>query len=158
MAGLANNLTLRPFKPPDLDQVMHINRVCLPENYPSSFFLNLHQHFPETFIIVEKRKEILGYVMCRVETGLFGPVRMKRGHVVSIAALPKYQRQGIGYALMKEAMQAMRRYGAKECYLEVRATNTPAVEFYKKMGFEITQTFPRYYADGEDAHVLTKKI
>lgn len=139
---------------------MHINRVCLPENYPPSFFLSLHQNFPKTFIVAEGGEGVLGYVMCRIETELptSRPAGVRRGHVVSIATLPEYQHQGIGYALMKEAMRAMQEYGAKECHLEVRTTNTSAVEFYKKIGFKITQTFPRYYADGGDAHILTKEI
>jgi len=140
---------------------MHINRVCLPENYTTFFFMNLYQRFPETFIVAEEDGEVVGYIMCRMETGipsfkLLGIT--KKGHVISIAVLPEHQREGIGYALMREAMQAMVNYKAKECYLEVRASNVPAVNLYRKMGFEIARTNRGYYADGEAAYVMASKL
>jgi len=139
---------------------MHINRVCLPENYTSFFFLDLHKRFPETFLVAEENGEVVGYVMCRIETGLpsFGIGIRKKGHVISIAVLPEYQRHGVGYALMQEAMQSMLLYNAKECFLEVRTSNTPAVKLYKKMEFEIRRTLPVYYTDGEDAYVMARKL
>jgi ribosomal-protein-alanine N-acetyltransferase len=140
---------------------MHINRVCLPENYTTSFFMNMYQRFPETFTVAEENGDVVGYIMCRIETGipsfkLLGIT--KKGHVISIAVLPEHQRGGIGYALMLEAMQAMINYKAKECYLEVRASNVPAVNLYKKIGFEIIRTITGYYADGEAAYVMARKL
>lgn len=152
---------LRLFRPEDLDRVMHVNRVCLPENYTPYFFMDLHQRFPETFVVAEENGEIVGYVMCRIESGppdwgLLGI--SKKGHVISIAVLPKHQRKGIGQALMHRAIEGMRTYKVKECYLEVRVSNTPAVNLYKKLEFKITRTLRGYYADGEDAYVMNKKL
>jgi len=153
--------TLRRFKPSDLKRVMYINRVCLPENYTEFFFMDLYQRFPETFIVAEENGEIVGYIMCRIETGapsfkLLGVTR--KGHVISIAVLPEHQREGIGYALMQEVMRSMVNYKAKECYLEVRGSNVSAVNLYKKMEFEVTRTIRGYYADGEDAYVMARKL
>ena len=148
---------LRMFKPSDLDGVIRINRECLPENYTALFFINLYKRFPQTFIVAEADGEIVGYIMCRIETGipsfkLLGIT--KKGHVISIAVLPSHQGKGIGYALIREAMQAMVNYNAKECYLEVRESNLSALHLYKKLGFETARTLRNYYADGEDAFVL----
>lgn len=152
--------TLRRFNPSDLERVMHINRVCLPENYAGFFFLDLYKRFPETFLVVEEKENVVGYIMCRIETGLlgFGISRRKKGHVISIAVLPEYQHQGVGSALIQEAMQSMLLYNAKECFLEVRASNTPAVKLYRKIGFEVKRTLQRYYADKEDAYMMAIKL
>jgi len=153
--------TLRRFQPTDLEKVMHINQVCLPENYSSFFFMDLFERFPETFIVAEVYGEIVGYIMCRIETGLpdFGLLGItRRGHVISIAVLPEHQRKGLGEALMQETMTRMKTYKAKECYLEVRVSNTPAVNLYKKLGFETSKVVHGYYADGEDAAVMTRKL
>jgi len=152
---------LRRFQPDDLERVMHINRICLPENYATYFFMDLYERFPETFIVAEEDGEIVGYVMCRIETGLpdFGLLGIaKRGHVISIAVLPEHRRKGIGTALMKEAMAGMRLYKAKECYLEVRVSNTPAVKLYEKVGLGTLRGVQGYYADGEGAYVMSLKI
>jgi ribosomal-protein-alanine N-acetyltransferase len=145
----------------DLQKVIHINRVCLPENYTDYFFIELHQRFPETFIVAEENGEVVGYIMCRIELGLsnfgFGGLQ-KKGHIVSVAVLQQHRRKGIGKALVSQALENMRLYNAKQCFLEVRVTNTPAIELYKKLGFEITRTIHGYYSDGEDAYVMTRKL
>jgi ribosomal-protein-alanine N-acetyltransferase len=55
-------------------------------------------------------------------------------------------------------MEGMRKYGAKQCYLEVRITNEAAIDLYKKLGMQVARTVHGYYADGEDAYVLSVKI
>jgi ribosomal-protein-alanine N-acetyltransferase len=145
----------------DLAKVVEINRLCLPENYTDFFFVDLYRRFPDTFYVAEKDHEILGYIMCRIEVGLSNlglSGLMKKGHVVSVAVLPDYRRHGIGEALVTQAMQGMRQYGAKQCYLEVRITNESAVGLYKKLSFETTRTIRGYYSDGEDAYVMSKKL
>jgi ribosomal-protein-alanine N-acetyltransferase len=140
---------------------MHINKVALPENYTSSFFMDLYEHFPETFVVAEQNSQIVGYIMCRIESGFpdFGLLGIaKRGHVISIAVLPKHQRRGVGKALMEQAMRGMKIYKAKECILEVRVSNKPAINLYTKLGFEIGKNFPSYYSDSEDAYLMSKKL
>ncbi|MDH5448134.1 MAG: ribosomal protein S18-alanine N-acetyltransferase [Candidatus Bathyarchaeota archaeon] len=158
---MQTTFTLRPFKPGDLEKVVSINRVCLPENYSHYFFMDIYERYSATFIVAEQEQNIVGYIMCRIETGfssfgLFGIP--KKGHVVSVAVLPGHQHKGIGSALMKEAMKNMRLYRAKECYLEVRVSNVPAVNMYKKLGFQVVRTKRGYYADEEDAYVMAKKL
>jgi len=155
---------LRRFDPKDLHQVMDINRRCLPENYSESFFLSLHKNFPETFIVAEKDGMVVGYIMCRIESGLSGlgftPLSFsKKGHIISIAVLPEHRRKGLGEALIKKALKIMTKvYNAKICYLEVRVSNEPAINLYKKAGFEVQRIIRGYYADGENAYIMIKKI
>jgi len=155
-------IKLRVFEPKDLERVMYINRTCLPENYPSYFFMDHFKRFPETFLVAEDDGAVVGYIMCRIESDLlnFRPFGIaKKGHTISIAVLPEYRRQGIGYALLSRALEAMTmKYGARECYLEVRVSNMPAVNLYKKLGFEVKKVIRGYYADGEDAYVMVKKL
>ncbi len=152
---------LRKFIPDDLQGVMQINRVCLPENYTDFFFVDLHQRFPETFIVAEESQKIMGYIMCRIEVGLsnygFGGL-VRKGHVVSIAVMPEGRRKGVAQALINRALEGMAYYKAKQCFLEVRVTNEAAISLYKKLGFDVTRTINGYYSDGEDAYVMTKRL
>ena len=152
---------LRKFTPKDLERVIYINRTCLPENYIDQFFIDLYERFPETFIVAEVNGEIVGYIMCRIEVGLsnFGLGGfIKKGHIVSIAVLPQYRRRGIGYALVSKAMEGMRFYDVKQCFLEVRVSNLPAINLYKKLGFKISKIIRGYYSDGENAYLMTREL
>jgi ribosomal-protein-alanine N-acetyltransferase len=152
---------LRKFVPNDLQAVMQTNRVCLPENYSDFFFIDLHQRFPETFIVAEENDKILGYIMCRMEVGLsnmgLGGL-MRKGHIVSIAVMPHVRRRGVAQAVINKALEGMQYYKSKQAFLEVRVTNEPAIALYKKLDFEISKTINGYYSDGEDAYVMTKKL
>ena len=152
---------IRKFAQDDLQAVMKINRTALPENYTDYFFIDLHDRFPETFIVAEQEGEIVGYIMIRVEVGLanlgLGGL-IRKGHVVSIAVMPQSRRKGVAQALINAAIDGMRYYKAKQCYLEVRVTNEAGIKLYKKLGFEISRTVNGYYSDGEDAYVMTKKL
>jgi len=158
---METHCTLRKFVPDDLQKVMQANRVCLPENYTDFFFIDLHQRFPETFIIAEENGKLLGYIMCRIEVGLsnmgLGGL-IRKGHVVSIAVMPQARRRGVAQAVINKALEGMKYYRAKQAFLEVRVTNEPAISLYKKLDFEISKTINGYYSDGEDAYVMTKKL
>jgi ribosomal-protein-alanine N-acetyltransferase len=158
---LQGTYRLRKFGVDDLASVTHINELCLPENYTDIFFVDLYRRFPETFIVAEEDDKVVGYIMCRVEVGFsnFGLSGfVKKGHIVSIAVVPEHRRKGIGEALVAQAMEGMRGYSGKQCYLEVRVTNEEAIALYKKLGFEVTRTVHGYYADGEDAFVMSRDI
>jgi ribosomal-protein-alanine N-acetyltransferase len=158
---LQSTYKLRKFKAEDLGTVSQINEACLPENYTDIFFMDLYRRYPETFIVAEDNERIIGYIMCRIEVGLSNlglTGIVKKGHVVSIAVVPEHRRKGVGKALMTAAIEGMRNYNAKQCYLEVRVTNSAAIELYKRLGFEITRTAHGYYADGEDAYVMSIKL
>lgn len=99
--------------------------------------------------------------MSRIEVGLnnFGLGGLiRKGHVVSIAVMPQARRKGIASALITSAIEGMRHYKAKQIYLEVRVTNEPGINLYKKLGLDITRTITGYYSDGEDAYVMTKNL
>ncbi len=158
---MAETFKLRKFEPDDLQAVIRINRVCLPENYTVMFFMDLHERFPETFIVAEEDHDAVGYIMCRIEVGLsnygLGGL-IRKGHVVSLAVMPQARRKGVASALLNAAMAGMVNYKAKQIYLEVRVTNEAGVNLYKKLGLEVTRTIPGYYSDGEDAYVMSKKL
>jgi ribosomal-protein-alanine N-acetyltransferase len=151
---------LRQFSLPDLRRIVEINNACLPENYSDHFFIDLYRRFPETFLVAEENNKIIGYIMCRIEYGL-SKVLMglsKKGHVVSFAVLPSHRRLSIGSSLITKAMENMKRYDAKSCFLEVRVTNEAAIKLYKKLGFSITKTIRHYYIDGEDAYLMSQEL
>ena len=154
-----NSIIIRKFKPDYLPEVVRINRICLPENYPSFFFMDLYKNFPETFLVAMKDDEIVGYVMCRIEYGIsnFKKSFAKKGHIISLAVIPSMRRRGIGEQLMRKALENMRKiYNVNESFLEVRVSNIPAINLYKKLGFKTIRVIRKYYMDGEDAYLMAK--
>lgn len=145
----------------DLKEVISINMVTLPEHYPEYFWQEIASEWRDIFLVAEINGKIVGYMMNRIEIdeGFFKRDYVRRGHVISIAVLPEYRRRGIGKALMIEGMRRMKElYKAEEVILEVRVSNTPAIELYRKLGFKVVRIIPRYYRDGEDAYLMAREL
>ena len=158
---IQKNHTLRQFTPTDLEAVININRVCLPENYAAYFFIDTYNTLPDTFLVADYQGRIVGYIMCRLEHGFSDLKKLrfaKKGHIISVAVMPDYRRMGIAYSLVESALAAFTALHADECYLEVRINNDPAIELYRKMEFVIARTIPRYYFDSADAYVMSKAL
>lgn len=155
------NVVYRQFRSNDLGSVIAINRRCLPENYAPSFFMNIYENFPKTFLVSEVNNQVVGYIMCRIEYGPsdFGNFDLiKKGHIISIAVLPEYRRRKIATNLILNAMERMKEYDAQEVFLEVRISNEQAISLYKKLGFQIVRKIPMYYLDGEDAYMMARVL
>jgi ribosomal-protein-alanine N-acetyltransferase len=152
------------FEPKDLDEVIIINRKCLPENYSRFFLMNLHSQFPKTFLVIEAKGIIVGYIITRIEKSFprlslkkLGLV--KKGHVISIAVLPEYRNKGLGSMLIDRAVNSMKKYyNVIACFLEVRVSNKEALALYAKKKFRVQKTVTSYYSDGEDAYIMNRDI
>lgn len=82
---------------------------------------------------------------------------LDEGSLTDIAVLRTHRGRGIGRMLMNELLKAAREQMLRFVTLEVRETNTPAINLYASFGFEQVGKRPRYYSDPvEDALLLTK--
>jgi ribosomal-protein-alanine acetyltransferase len=86
-----------------------------------------------------------------------GDQRRNEGHtiIVTIAVDPDYQRRGLGERLMREVET---RSAVPRLQLMVRQSNLPALRLYRKLNYDIVDTWRRYYEDGEDAYVMEKNL
>jgi ribosomal-protein-alanine acetyltransferase len=77
-------------------------------------------------------------------------------HVLRLTVDPMLRRRGHGRALLDALVAWAAAEGADEVTLEVRAGNAAAVALYAGAGFAVVGRRPRYYADGEDAVLMTR--
>jgi ribosomal protein S18 acetylase RimI-like enzyme len=65
-----------------------------------------------------------------------------RFYVSSVYVLPSYQGMGIGGMLMKAAEERAIAAGMHEVWLGVMVQNTPALDWYRRNGFEFVEEAP----------------
>ena len=70
--------------------------------------------------------------------------------ILSIAVDITYRRAGLGLQLMREAIRRLQTDRVEALILEVDATNVPAVNLYKKLGFDTVGNRPGYYATSNE--------
>ncbi len=80
-------------------------------------------------------------------------------HLLKIAVSPAWRGKGIARQLLERCFHAGIEKGANSVHLEVRPSNSPAVELYLKLGFEVIGRRPKYYKDTkEDALLMVKHL
>lgn len=95
--------------------------------------------------------EIAGFLVARrISTDL---------EILNFAVRPAARRQGVGDALLGEAMRWAKSFEAQQAFLEVRVSNLAALRFYERHNFQVTGRRPRYYTEPiEDGLVLNATL
>jgi len=141
-------LTVRDARATDLDGIAELERASFPVPWKREYFAS-EVGTPHRFNKVVRTAEgaLAGYVFCAFAGG--------EVHVNKIAVAPGWRRQGVARLLMQEVLDLSARIAAEEIYLEVRPSNLAARNFYLSLGFHDVGRRPQYYADGEDALVMS---
>ena len=106
------------------------------ENFFSSFEVG-HKS-----LVCKTKKEIIGFI-------IFSLIK-KETHLLNIAVLQEWQKNGVGTLLMETMINQSKVMGAKKIFLEVRSKNKNALVFYKKFNF-IKDALRANYYSGEDS-------
>ncbi|MDF2940306.1 MAG: rimI [Gammaproteobacteria bacterium] len=90
-------------------------------------------------------------------------VVIDEAEILTIAVDPALYRQGYGEKLLGHLIHIAKSKKAETLYLEVRASNSPAIELYKKAGFQEIGLRKNYYDTDEpqvkeDAILMSLKL
>jgi [ribosomal protein S18]-alanine N-acetyltransferase len=88
---------------------------------------------------------VVGFIVTR-------SVGDREREVLNIAVHPDFRRLGIGTELLRSEL--VRSPGAH--FLEVRESNTPARELYRRLGFEVVGSRPGYYDDPPETGIVMR--
>jgi len=72
-----------------------------------------------------------GEIVASVMAGYEG----HRGWLNYVAVAPEFRRRGLARRILAEAERLLRAEGCAKINLQVRASNQPAVEFYRRLGY-----------------------
>ena len=84
---------------------------------------------------------------------------LDEAELLNLAVEPSLRRKGIGQQLLMAGMGELRAHGVLKVFLEVRASNQPAIDFYSAAGFTRQGRRRGYYHHPvEDALTLSCKL
>jgi ribosomal protein S18 acetylase RimI-like enzyme len=70
------------------------------------------------------------------------------GHITQLCVTPQAKGRGLGYELLREAINALRIHGARRISLTVTNANTDAIRLYVRCGFQDVRRFFAYVWEG----------
>ena len=137
----------------DVSSIMEIELESFEfgEVFPVRQFLYYLQMFKDGFFVAENSSGVIvGYAILACTPSL--------GYVLSIAVHPKNRKQGYARALFEFLEFKCREKGVYELKLDVRVSNTAAIELYKKMGLAESRIKKNFYGKGQDALSMRKTV
>jgi ribosomal-protein-alanine N-acetyltransferase len=136
----------------DLDDLMRIEEESFQEERFSRNLLEMFVNEEEfETLVCEIGGVVVGYAAAYTEPGI-------KSRVLSLAVEQRHRGEGIGSLLMRDIELRAMTLKSTSVSLEVRVTNLVAVNLYLKEGYRIRGTIPDYYAKGEDAFYMEKKL
>ena len=139
---------IRPMEPEDVETVLGIESRVFTTPWQAETFLSLiGRPGSELWVLEHPVAGILAYAVlwCILD----------QAELANIAVRSGYRGQGYASRLLERVLQIARDRKVETIYLEVRASNTRAVELYERFGFSRVSVRKNYYGKPkEDALVM----
>jgi len=129
------SLEIRPYQSQDHEQIVSLWKAVFtddpPWNDPASMIRRKLTVQPELFFVALINDQVVGTVMA----GFDGV----RGWIHHLAVHSSYRRQGIASLLMKAVEKGLEAVDCPKVNLQVRATNSAVIGFYRSLGYELEE-------------------
>jgi ribosomal-protein-alanine N-acetyltransferase len=144
-------VVVRGMRYDDLDQITEIEKICFSLPWSKASFEKELQNELAYYQCAEENGKIMGYMgMWRI---------LDECHITNVAVLPEYRKMGIASSLINKMVEICKCSEIQTMTLEVRESNLPAINLYRKFGFISAGKRPKYYLKPlEDAIIMWKKI
>lgn len=143
-------LNYAPMQESDLQEVLDLEQTVYPHPWSMANFSDSLASGYEAWVLRDTDHELMGYFLLMAI--------VDEAHLLNVAVSAERQGQGLGRFLLNQAVACARGLGMESVLLEVRPSNTRALEIYQRYGFETIGRRKGYYPAAnqqrEDAIVM----
>lgn len=151
--NVAVAFVIRDFQPEDFETLWRMDQDCFPPGISySKQELKAYIRRRGSFTLVARAADEdkpLGFIVAHDGS---------TGHVITIDVDTTARRAGVGSLLLRAAEDRLRAAGCRAVGLETAVDNLSALSFYKRHGYNVIRTWPRYYSNGVDALMMKKDL
>ena len=141
---------IKEFKREHLDGICEVEKICFEKPWSRrSFEEELENPLARYFVMTDGDK-VTGYA------GMWHII--DEGDITNIAVLPEYRNKGFGGTLLEKLISYGIENGLSFLTLEVRVSNTAAINLYRKNGFYEVGLRKKYYEGREDALLFRRDL
>lgn len=143
-------MNIRKMTEADLPEICAIEQETFSDPWSEEDFRNSLLDEKNGYLVAVIDGAVVGYCGC---WGIAG-----EGDIYNVAVKKEFRRQHIGEMLLKTLIKTSVELGITAFTLEVRASNTPAINLYESLGFEPAGLRKDFYSKpNEDAVIMWMK-
>ena len=143
MATTARPVLIRLAEPSDVPSLLLIQQWTQAIDWSEASFLSAIEK--QQVVVAKAGQALVGFIIVSAV--------LDEAELLYIAVSPDYQRQGIAQQLWFYRLPDLRQKAIRYCFLEVAKGNHPAVNLYRKLGFESIAERKNYYHN-DDAIIM----
>jgi ribosomal-protein-alanine N-acetyltransferase len=147
-------LNYEPMQQSDLGDVLGLEESVYPHPWSMGNFTDSLSSNYESWVLRDQDGDLLGYFLLMAI--------VDEAHLLNVAVSADKQGQGLGRFLLNQAVACARGLGMTSVLLEVRPSNTRALEIYERYGFKHIGRRKGYYPAAnqqrEDAIVMRFEV
>lgn len=145
-------MLIRSMVEKDIDAIVRLEKQLFTSAWTKDHFrYELSKNPFSNNLVLQKQATIIGYI----GFWLLGD----QTQITTIGISPNEQGRGYAKVLMDACIKATEEQGYAIITLEVRVSNTVAINLYQRYGFEVVTTRKNYYQDTkEDAYLMLKRL
>lgn len=134
-----------------LDTLFQIEEQCFSEEaFTKRQIAYLLTDYNTIALAAKAQSDVVGFIIAQVEID-----EAEYGHIITVNVAQNYRHKGIATKLLHEIESLLKDRGIRECRLEVREDNNPAIKLYHKLGYQTMGKLERYY--GKKHGIYLKK-
>ena len=140
------NTTYRFFIKEDLEEISNIENVCINPPWSYKALCDFAESDTSRILVASYGGKVYGYITYSVV--------LDEVQIANVAVHPEQRRLGIAENLLKTLYANSIINGMKVIMLEVRESNVPAINLYRKCGYKEVGRRKGYYTDPKEDALL----
>lgn len=131
-------------------QVAELEKQCFSNPWSENSVRSELNNPLSLWIVACDGDSVVGYVGSQSVLG--------EADMMNLAVAPQYRRRSVASNLITTLVEKLTESGAHCLTLEVRASNFPAIELYRKHGFVAVGKRPNYYHNPKEDALILRKV
>lgn len=133
-----------------MPQIAQLETICFSDPWSENSIAQELTNPLSSWLVAVEDDKVAGYIGSQTVVG--------ETDMMNVAVHPDFRRRGVAQELIQSLVEVLKTRQSHCLTLEVRASNTPAINLYEKLGFSQVGKRPGYYRKPkEDALILRKE-
>ena len=131
----------------DVFDILSLDKENFSNNFKEEFYLDYIKN--QRVIVAEKEKKVIGYI-------IFNQI-LDEAEIYKIVVLKDFRKKQVAFKIFDFLLNELKKSDVKKIFLEVRKSNIPAINLYKKCEFIDIREIVDYYSNPKENGIMMLK-